>query len=247
MGSPALPDRILEWDGCLNVRDLGGLPLADGGTNRGVLVRADSVTRLSAKGREALRGYGVRRIVDLRAGDERLADEVWPEAVEVVSVPISPGGPDDPLWREFAEIFDAAADADHGLRDVYLAFLERWPALFAAAVAALAASTDGATVLQCGAGRDRTGLVAALLLESAGAAPASIAMDYALTPPIEGHPGATAWVMAQVLAEMSRRHGGARAYLRNAGLDDETLAAAVAPLLRSGQSAFGVPGCPGVL
>ena len=59
--------RHLEWEPCWNVRDLGGLPTADGGTTRwGALVRADCLGKLTADGRRALYDYGVRTVIDLR-------------------------------------------------------------------------------------------------------------------------------------------------------------------------------------
>ena len=52
--APATPDRVLRWDGCVNVRDLGGLPLADGGeTAYRIVVRADWLPGLSDVGRRA--------------------------------------------------------------------------------------------------------------------------------------------------------------------------------------------------
>ena len=77
--APAKPERILRWDGCVNVRDLGGLPLAGGGeTAYRVVVRADWLPGLSEAGRQALVEYGVSLVVDLRSerehgGPERLA------------------------------------------------------------------------------------------------------------------------------------------------------------------------------
>ncbi|MGN6378493.1 MAG: tyrosine-protein phosphatase [Gaiellales bacterium] len=220
-------DRRLHWDGCVNVRDLGGLRLIRGGETRpGAVVRADSLTRLTRAGWESALGYRVRRIVDLRADDE--LNGPWPDGVSVTRVPILPGSYADPLWPEFTAIFEAAGDDERGLRDVYLEFLERWPESFAAGVAAIAASGAGVTVVQCGAGRDRTGLVVALLLDAAGVEPMQIALDDAMTPPIDGAPGATAWVMGEVLDALREKHGGGCGYLTAAGLPDEVLEAAVA-------------------
>ena len=222
-------DRRLRWDGCVNVRDLGGLRLTRGGETRpGAVIRADSLSQLTTAGWEAVRRYGVRTIVDLRADDELDEDAAWPADVTVVRVPILPGSSDDPLWPEFAAIFEAAGDDDRGLRDVYLEFLERWPESFAAAIAAIGEAGPGALAVQCGAGRDRTGLVSALLLDSAGVDPAHIAADYALTPPIDGAPGATAWVMDEVLRALHRMHGGSAGYLAEAGIRQDLLAAATA-------------------
>src|SRR5262249_24471543 len=71
----ALHRRELAWDGCLNVRDLGGHPTDDGGETRyGAVVRADSVRQLSDAGWAALVEYGVDTIVDLRMDQELAAD-----------------------------------------------------------------------------------------------------------------------------------------------------------------------------
>ncbi|MEX0673173.1 MAG: tyrosine-protein phosphatase, partial [Gaiellaceae bacterium] len=67
--------RELVWDGCVNVRDLGGLPTGDGRTTLFErVVRADSVRQLTEAGWQALAEYGVRRIVDLRWHDELAQD-----------------------------------------------------------------------------------------------------------------------------------------------------------------------------
>jgi hypothetical protein len=72
-----LTRRDLRWDGCLNVRDLGGLPLECGGETRfRIVIRADSLRDLTEKGREAFLAAGVRRIVDLRSDPERADDEL---------------------------------------------------------------------------------------------------------------------------------------------------------------------------
>src|ERR671932_2707905 len=72
--------RLLAFDACLNVRDLGGIATASGAATRErALVRADSLCRLSDAGRDALVAYGVRTIVDLR-GHEEIAKEPNPFA-----------------------------------------------------------------------------------------------------------------------------------------------------------------------
>src|SRR5262249_47969420 len=64
--------RHLDWAGCVNVRDLGGLPTSDGRTTRWrAVVRADNLDRLTPQGWAALDAYGVRTVVDLREDEER--------------------------------------------------------------------------------------------------------------------------------------------------------------------------------
>jgi hypothetical protein len=59
--------RNLVWDGCVNVRDLGGHPTEGGReTHYGRIVRADTIRTLSEEGRRALVDYGIRTVVDLR-------------------------------------------------------------------------------------------------------------------------------------------------------------------------------------
>ncbi len=57
----------IAWDGCLNTRDLGGLPVAGGAETRAnSLIRTDNLTYLSAAGLEAVRQHDISRIIDLR-------------------------------------------------------------------------------------------------------------------------------------------------------------------------------------
>src|SRR6266545_6123813 len=79
----------LEWDGCLNVRDLGGLPTAGGGrTREGSVVRADNIRRLTDAGWHALEHHGVTRIVDLRWPEELQDDQPRDADLEVVHVSV---------------------------------------------------------------------------------------------------------------------------------------------------------------
>ena len=84
-----MTERVLTWEGCLNVRDLGGHVVEDGRTTRfGAVVRADSVRHLTPAGWRALVDYGVRTIVDLRRHDELERDPPLDVPVEVVHVPL---------------------------------------------------------------------------------------------------------------------------------------------------------------
>ena len=82
-------ERVLVWDGCVNVRDLGGLPLEGGGdTSFRVLVRADSIGTLTEAGWAALRDYGVTTAVDLR-GEHELEERARAQQrpIRIVSIP----------------------------------------------------------------------------------------------------------------------------------------------------------------
>ena len=157
----------LDWPNCLNVRDLGGLPLRTGGRTRaGWLIRSDNLSRLTPAGVEAVRRAGVRRIVDVRSPGECEGDPS-PFTGEASYSNL-------PLARE-GDLYDPALplDQDYGV------MLDRRPELFAAAVAAIADAPDGAVVVHCHAGKDRSGNVVALTLGLAGVTTEAIVADYA--------------------------------------------------------------------
>jgi len=144
------PVRDLDWHGCFNVRDLGGLNTTDGHTiRRGALVRADDLSRLTARGWSALLAHGVRTVVDLRNADA--LTDLRPRPPELSTVRVALG---DVADTEFWELC-RANDLD-GTPLYYRPFLDRKPERCAAAVAAVARAGPGGGVIHCGAGRDRT-------------------------------------------------------------------------------------------
>jgi hypothetical protein len=240
-------ERRLEWEGCLNVRDLGGHPTEDGGETRvGAVVRADSVRRLTDSGWSSLVEYGIRRIVDLRLASELEEDAPGDVPVEVVHVSFLE---DLPLDRQI-EIFQRWVDAPDDVtatRDGYLEMLDMYRPNVAAAVSAVAGAPEGGVLIHCMGGKDRTGLVAALLLRLAGVPVADIAADYGLSSE-NIKPLWQQWVddagdeneqelrrrlsaspadaMTQVLETLEREHGSVEAYLLDAGLSPEDVESA---------------------
>ena len=246
-----MTERRLDWEGCLNVRDLGGHPTEDGGETRmGVVVRADSVRRLTEAGWQSLVDYGIRRILDLRLESELEEDPPGDLPVEVVHVSFLE---DVPLERQI-EIFQRWIDAPDDVtatRDGYLEMLETYRANVAAAISAIAGAPEGGVLVHCMGGKDRTGLVAALLLRLAGVSVADIAADYGLSAE-NIKPLWQVWVedagdenerelrrrlsaspadaMAQVLETLEREQGSARQYLLDAGASEKDLDHVVARL-----------------
>jgi protein tyrosine/serine phosphatase len=177
--------RAIAWDGCVNVRDLGGLPTEDGGETRsGRVIRADNVGSLTAAGWRTLVDHAVIRIVDLRWPEEVAGDPPRDADIEIVRVSVLGDSMDASLeWlRELDAHLDDVDDvADHYAWS-YLEFLERNRTRFGLALAAIA-EADGPVVIHCVGGKDRTGLVAALLLRVAGVELDAIGHDYALSGP----------------------------------------------------------------
>ena len=237
----------------MNVRDLGGLPTADGGETRfGSIVRADSVRQLSDEGWRALVDHGVRTVIDLRGDHERDEDPPAELPVEVVHVPFMEAS--EAEWDEIAEELDranATSDDVAATRDAYLIFLEHFRSNVAAAFEAVARAPAGAVVIHCVGGKDRTGLLTAFLLHIAGIANGEIADDYALSEQrlLTRH---QAWLdsaesdeererlrriaqcpadaMFGVFAELERRHGSVERYLRDIGVAEQDVERARARL-----------------
>ena len=235
----------LVWDGCLNVRDLGGLPTVDGAmTQAGRVVRSDNLRRLSERGRQALADHGVTRVVDLRFPEELAEDVAGDLPAEVVHVSLF-GESRTAEWEaEQNASIDRAASADDYLREWYSDSFERYRDRFALAAHAIADAPEGAVVIHCLGGKDRTGLVAALLLRLVGVAIGEVARDYARTEEALA-PRAAAWVeaapdpverrrrellgptpasvMVDVLRDLDARYGSVEEYLRGAGVGDDSL------------------------
>jgi protein-tyrosine phosphatase len=169
-------DRHLDWDGCFNARDLGGIPLAGGGETRwGAVIRADNIDGLSAAGWSALREYDVRTVIDLRNDDERELDRSErPAGIKTLHLPLD-GIDDSDFWDNWMHGPQFATPL------YYPAHLERFPERSAGVLAAIARAEPGGVLLHCAGGRDRTGQVSLLLLALAGVAPDHIASDYELS------------------------------------------------------------------
>ena len=233
-----IDERVVTLDGSLNTRDLGGLPLARGGRTRfGVMLRSDAVLSLALLDAERLEQVGLTTVIDLRGADEReraVSAFVGRDGVDVHDVEI---------WQA---IHDAGATPSDpwDLTAHYLAALDHAAGAFARATRILV-SAPGAALFHCTAGKDRTGLLAALLLEAVGVPRAVVIDDYVLThdriDPLRERLlvdaesrgiaradfarllGATPALLQPALDHLDARYGGARAYLRAAGVEAGTL------------------------
>jgi protein-tyrosine phosphatase len=232
--------RELRWDGCLNVRDVGGHRTADGRETRfGAVVRADSIRALSPDGWRALADYGIRTAIDLRGEDECTEDPPGDVPVDVIRIPIP--GQQDPIVQAWPST-----------REAYGALLARFGREFAGCVAAIGDAPPGGVVVHCAGGRDRTGLAVALLLRLVGVDHDAIAADHAVS---DDNFAATVeeWIaaapdesererrrrvgtraertMADVLTTLESVHGDVAGYLRAGGATEDALARAAARLL----------------
>lgn len=233
--------RWLPVPGCVNFRDLGGYRGGDGQTVRWRrLYRSDALQDIPADAAGYVTGeLGVGLVVDLRNSDEARRDGCGPLPELGVQYRHFP------LLEERGFPPFTGGDVVARLTATYQWLIHHSGPRVAAAVTALAdadaAADGGAAVFHCSAGKDRTGLLAALLLEVLGVAPATVQADYLLTnQAVDGilrriramQPQASPTVQSLAAPAaafqsfqdtLRREYGGAEAYLRGHGVRPETL------------------------
>ncbi|GAA1498494.1 tyrosine-protein phosphatase [Paeniglutamicibacter kerguelensis] len=169
----------LAWDGYVNARDLGGMPAPlarDGVTVYGRIARGPRRERLTSAGWAEARAWGISSVVDLRCpyevgvrdSDPVVAAQAFGD-LAIVNAPTE--DQTDPAFREACfPILDSPEYWSHNWR--------LQPHLVRATFEAIASAEPGVLV-HCSAGRDRTGMICALLLGNAGVDPDAVAGDYA--------------------------------------------------------------------
>ncbi|MCJ7710626.1 MAG: tyrosine-protein phosphatase, partial [Chloroflexi bacterium] len=163
------PDRHIVLDGTRNVRDVGGYPAAGGRRTRWrTLLRSDELTRIPDETRAALETLGLRQVIDLR----------WPE--ELV---ISPNAFRNSGRVRYTSIPLLADDpTPHaGLAGMYRHVLDARGTQLADVVRSLLEQDGLPAVFGCAAGKDRTGVTIALLLDLVGVPRPIIVEDYAVS------------------------------------------------------------------
>jgi protein-tyrosine phosphatase len=230
--------RHLPVAGTYNVRDLGGYLTEDGQTRWRRILRADGLHRLDADGMATLVDAGVTTVIDLRHADE-LANQP------------NPFGNNPAVRYHNISLFDRLRPAVNPGGDLLLelykmALAQRQDAI-AAVLTTIAKAPEGVVLFHCTAGKDRTGIVAALLLALAGVEATLIVEDYAQTglmiapiveeiiadavargadvaafrPLLASEPE----TMAATIVHLTEQYGSARDYLRTIGLSEATIAA----------------------
>lgn len=232
--------RLLALEGCLNFRDLGGYPVGGGGRVRWRrLFRSDALGALTPADVAELRdAIGLATVVDLRSTAELRVDGKGPLTREGA------------IAHHHLPLFDGTVRPEERaamvtLADRYWLLAEFAKEQIARVLATLAASR-GPAVYHCAAGKDRTGVISAVLLGVLGVRDEVIVADYAATrenldaivarlmgsrgyqsmletlPPDTMH--AEPETMIALLAKVRERYGSMRGYARAAGLEDPILA-----------------------
>jgi protein-tyrosine phosphatase len=158
----------IDIEGTFNLRDVGGLPVAAGGTIRSrLLYRGDALDALSDAGITALRKLQLRTIIDLREPVERRGQHALDADVQYTQIPILRNRLEYGDYEEIAQLYTAIID---------VAGEE-----IAKTIARLAEPKTLPALVHCTAGKDRTGLVVGLLLAALGVPDDAVAANYALT------------------------------------------------------------------
>jgi len=214
-------NRVLIWDGCHNVRDLGGLNTRTGSKTRwGAVVRSDNPSKLTAAGWSSLYAYGIRTIISLRTdGQPEDTPDTAPRPADITTLQLAVEDIND---AEFVQQWVSSGLWCTPL--YYRDALRRWPERHVTAIAAVARARPGGVLIHCRRGNDRTGIVTILLLALVGVLPEEIAADYELSPDPERaellareHTSAHE-VILSTLAQLD-----AEAYLRAGGLSQPDL------------------------
>jgi protein-tyrosine phosphatase len=236
--------EVIAAPGLFNLRDLGGYETPQGRLRSRRILRSNSPQGRAVGAAEALRGLGIRSAVDLRDDAEcDMAPWLDESGIDVYRCPLLEG---ETLTQKH---FD-------------LSFYNRWllterSTQLAGAIRTLCEEAHLPTVIFCVSGKDRTGIVSALILSVAGVSESDIALDYAVTEVLldpdhvervlpsmlrQGIPeavaraafAAPAAVMIETLAFLREEFGGVDRYLVNAGVDPESVDGIRARLVEGG-------------
>lgn len=226
-------ERIISLEGACNVRDLGGYQTKEGREIQwGRFYRGDGQHKLTEHDQELLLGRGIHTVIDLRHAQE-------------VSVAKDAFADSDKVAYHNVDLLNPATTNQpqvNSLGDLYVSMLDNSQDAFLRIFEILANPSDEAVLFHCTAGKDRTGMVAALLLDLAGVPHTTIIEDYAMTAecllPImdelragrpEGMPadlyerllGCDPSNMEMMLQHLHAAFGGSERYLAAIGLSEE--------------------------
>jgi hypothetical protein len=241
MQTPPSPARLLPLVGAFNFRDLGGYATVDGRQTRwGRVFRSDTLDALSSDDLEILRELGLRTVVDLRTKNETERDGrglLGAEPVDYVHLSVLP--------EEGGESVAAPPPEGSSVGARYLWYLEAGAQALATALRLVADPSTHPLVFHCTAGKDRTGVLSALVLDCLGIERSTIVDDYMHTAAVlhlildrlRQHPvygahlagtqparfGVEAATMQDFLDGVDTRYGGAAGWARSQGISDDVL------------------------
>jgi protein-tyrosine phosphatase len=259
MTEPDYAGTRIPIPGTDNVRDLGGYPAAAGHVvAHRRIYRSEALVHPGETARHSVwdaafashyQALGVRTVVDLRSAHEAgHAPSAWAAATgaALVAMPIAEGG--EGTGTNYVRLIQTGQLSRFGVEDLtrfYCDTLDRRADVFAGAVGVLASAARLPVLVHCSAGKDRTGMYVALVLEALGVPRPVVVRDYAQTGIFRPNRIAAyadlfaaanvapddvrvlfetpAAAMEATLDYLDDRYGGAAGYLRSGGLTDPDL------------------------
>ena len=251
MSSAAFTERAVQLTTCFNVRDMGGWRTEDGRTVRwGRLYRGDTLHRLDVDEFEVLAGLGLRTVVDLRSDQELEEHGRFRHGSETLRHHHMP------FIDEVGPSASRPVEAPRSLADGYVGMAIGARTAIARAVGVIAAPGALPAVFHCTAGKDRTGILAAVILSAIGVVDDDVVADYELT--AETREARQEWLAVHdpaylayletlppealevrgdavqaVLDRLRSDYGSIASYLAGGGLDLEALDSLAAALLEA--------------
>lgn len=249
--------RVLPLQGAWNVRTFGGLQGSNGPIPATAFVRTADLSRLTAADRDTLAAAGVKLDIDLRTGDEeQQSHDVLADDARFDYQRISLMGTEK---MDLGKMMTSFPDT---LGEAYVQWLGSNPTPFRQVFQRIAAQRDGAVLFHCTAGKDRTGIISAILLDLAGVPRQDIVHDYALSAHyLEGQPkdsamnvqmmalikqhpeiarkmagmgGTAPENMEMFLTALHQQYGGAAGFLKSIGLSEGEILSLQARLGQAG-------------
>lgn len=178
-----LAKRGLDLEGITNLRDMGGYPAGDGRAVKwGCLYRSGRLSDLNLDDDRHFDSLDIRLVCDFRHGRERAVEHTWPASAQtkVMWLGIDPGSVIDFFGKYKAGTLAPEQMTDM-MSDVYVELVLEHAHRYRDMFDLILSQPDGAVLIHCSAGKDRTGVGAALILAALGVPRASIIADYLLS------------------------------------------------------------------
>jgi DNA-binding MurR/RpiR family transcriptional regulator len=213
--------RRVRIDGVPNTRHLGGIPLKNGGETAPVVFRSGALWQITKSGIRQMQELGISHIVDLRYGSD-------------LETHATPSLDDYGITNVRAPFYELADEVYPDLDDragwvaMYRAWAEQ-SRLAMATVIETIAQAEGAVLLHCHLGVDRSGIVSALLLDLVGVDEADILADYRMSPSGPGYEH----LISAVLERIRERYGSTWAFFKQTGTTDRLLSRVQARMTRA--------------
>lgn len=235
--------RVIPLQGAWNTRTFAGLQGSHGPIPASAFVRTSDLGRLTAADRDALAAAGVTLDIDLRTADEQVqSPDLLASDARFAYQRTSLMGTEKMDLQKMVTTFPDSLGA------AYVQWLDHSQPQFKQVFQRIAAERDGTVLFHCTAGKDRTGIIAGLLLDLAGVSRADIVHNYAISAHyLEGQPkdsamnaqimelikqnpeigrkmagmsGTAPENMAMFLAALHAQYGGAEGYLKSIGVSE---------------------------